>query len=159
MSYFVIIILAVMIIIPLLLIRFISLSLIIEALVAKIAVTPFDIISMRFRGSDPDPIVHAAIAIHKGGVVLKEENNFNLIHALESHQLASGDPQKVAEGLIAAQKSEVTIRFADACKIDHNGGNIIRVVAALKEARNREASLDIKKAIEIELALSQKEAE
>ncbi len=153
-------------------------SLIVSAAAAKVAVTPFDLIGMRLRGIDPHPIIKAAIRLKQAGIepepnnpgtpepeeydgddeemldlirLEKEERNPTPLRILESHRLAGGNPELLANGLIEAKKRNIELTFKDAGTIEMGGGNIVRVVAALEEARKRNVELDIKKAIEIEL--------
>lgn len=157
-------------------------SLIISAAAAKVQVTPLDLIGMRFRGVNPHTVVKAVIRLKQAGIEPEpdkpgnqpqpekydgnDEEMLDLIrieafyhnpptlHRLEAHQLAGGNPDQVANGLIEAKKRKISLAFKDACSIDIGGGNVIRVVAALEEARKRNVELDIDKAISIELALS-----
>ena len=93
---------------------FCPISLLIIAAREGLKLSPTQLISMRIRKINPYPIVQAAINLHKEGINID-------VSQLESHALAGGHINKVANVLIAAKKENREISFMDVCALDLMG--------------------------------------
>ena len=86
-------------------------SLLILAQRAGLKLSPSQLISMRVRKVNPYPIVEAAINLRKEGIDVN-------IDQLESHTLAGGHINKVANVLIAAKKENKELTFMQVTALD-----------------------------------------
>ncbi len=80
-----------------------------------------DLIGMKFRKINPKPIVEAAIKLKLAGITI------NLMD-LEAHVLAGGDIGKVANGMIAAQRSGMKPDFKYITALDLSGNDPYEVI-------------------------------
>lgn len=93
---------------------FCPISLLIIAAREGLKLSPTQLISMRIRKINPYPIVQAAINLRKEGINID-------VSQLESHALAGGHINKVANVLIAAKKENREITFMQVCALDLMG--------------------------------------
>lgn len=80
-----------------------------------------DLIGMKIRKINPKPIVEAAIKLKLAGITI------NLMD-LEAHVLAGGDIGKVANGMIAAQRSGMKPDFKYITALDLSGNDPYEVI-------------------------------
>ena len=94
----------------------------IRALFSQARVSFGNLIGMKLRRVPPHLIVEALIRLKKAG--LQEVDT----SALEAHFLAGGDVINVVQGLIAADKANITLDFKRASAIDLAGRNLFDAV-------------------------------
>ncbi len=82
-----------------------------KALLAKAHVSFPNLVAMRLRGVPASAIVDARITAVKAGIELSTDE-------LESHYLAEGNLHPTVRAIIAAQKANITLGWAQACAID-----------------------------------------
>ena len=104
------------------LIWFVPLGLWIAALAAGVRVRIFgDLVAMRLRRVPPKAIVEPQIEATKAGLRLRLDN-------LEAHFLAGGNVTDVVRALIAADKANIKLDFAQAAAIDLAGRDVLQAV-------------------------------
>lgn len=112
----------VVIILVLLLAWFVPLGLWIAALAAGVRVRIFgDLVAMRLRRVPPGAMVNPQIEATKAGLSLRLDN-------LEAHFLAGGNVTDVVRALIAADKANIKLDFAQAAAIDLAGRDVLQAV-------------------------------
>ena len=101
---------------------FVPLGLWIAALAAGVRVRIFgDLVAMRLRRVPPKAIVEPQIEATKAGLRLRIDN-------LEAHFLAGGNVTDVVRALIAADKANIKLDFAQAAAIDLAGRDVLQAV-------------------------------
>jgi uncharacterized protein YqfA (UPF0365 family) len=104
------------------LISFIPVGLWITAIAAGVRVRIFgDLVAMRLRRVPPSAIVEPQINATKAGLSLSLDN-------LEAHYLAGGNVRNVVNALIAADKANIELGFAQAAAIDLAGRDVLDAV-------------------------------
>ncbi len=93
----------------------------IRAFAARAPVSIVNLIGMRLRGIPPAIVVNARIMSVKAGIEMATDG-------LEAHYLAGGRVEKVVRALIAADKANIPLTFAQACAIDLAGRDIEEAV-------------------------------
>ncbi len=101
---------------------FVPLGLWIAALAAGVRIRIFgDLVAMRLRRVPPKSIVEPQIEATKAGLQLRVDN-------LEAHFLAGGNVTDVVRALIAADKANIKLDFAQAAAIDLAGRDVLQAV-------------------------------
>ena len=101
---------------------FVPLGLWIAALAAGVRIRIFgDLVAMRLRRVPPKAIVEPQIEATKAGLQLRVDN-------LEAHFLAGGNVTDVVRALIAADKANIKLDFAQAAAIDLAGRDVLQAV-------------------------------
>ena len=101
---------------------FVPLGLWIAALAAGVRIRIFgDLVAMRLRRVPPKAIVEPQIEATKAGLQLRVDN-------LEAHFLAGGNVTDVVRALIAADKANIQLGFAQAAAIDLAGRDVLQAV-------------------------------
>lgn len=93
----------------------------ISAIAAKVHVSLFALIGMRFRRVNPRAIVEPLIMATKAGLKLTTEQ-------LESHYLANGHVDRVVLALISADKANIPLTWERATAIDLAGRDVLDAV-------------------------------
>ena len=93
----------------------------ISAIAAGVKVSLMSLIGMKFRRVQPAKIVNPLIKSTKAGLNVT-------INQLETHYLAGGNVNKVADALIAAQKARIQLSFETAAAIDLAGRDVLEAV-------------------------------
>jgi len=93
----------------------------ISAIAAGVKVGLMSLIGMKFRRVEPAKIVNPLIKSTKAGLNVT-------INQLETHYLAGGNVNKVADALIAAQKARIDLTFETAAAIDLAGRDVLEAV-------------------------------
>jgi len=93
----------------------------ISAIAAGVKVSLTSLIGMKFRRVQPAKIVNPLIKSTKAGLNVT-------INQLETHYLAGGNVNKVADALIAAQKARIQLSFETAAAIDLAGRDVLEAV-------------------------------
>ncbi|MFA5340842.1 MAG: flotillin-like protein FloA [Clostridia bacterium] len=93
----------------------------ISAIAAGVKVGLMSLIGMKFRRVEPAKIVNPLIKSIKAGLDVT-------INQLETHYLAGGNVNKVADALIAAQKARIQLSFETAAAIDLAGRDVLEAV-------------------------------
>ena len=93
----------------------------ISAIAAGVKVGLMSLIGMKFRRFEPAKIVNPLIKSIKAGLDVT-------INQLETHYLAGGNVNKVADALIAAQKARIQLTFETAAAIDLAGRDVLEAV-------------------------------
>ena len=93
----------------------------ISAIAAGVKVGLMSLIGMKFRRVEPAKIVNPLIKSIKAGLDVT-------INQLETHYLAGGNVNKVADALIAAQKARIQLTFETAASIDLAGRDVLEAV-------------------------------
>jgi uncharacterized protein YqfA (UPF0365 family) len=96
-------------------------SLWLQALFSKANVSIFQLLGMRLRKVNPRMIVEARILSVKAGIPV--ETNL-----LEAHYLSGGNVLRVVQAVIAANKANINLSFADSAAIDLAGRNVLEAV-------------------------------
>jgi len=96
-------------------------SLWLQALFSKANVGIFQLLGMRLRKVNPRMIVEARILSVKAGIPV--ETNL-----LEAHYLSGGNVLRVVQAVIAANKANITLSFAESAAIDLAGRNVLEAV-------------------------------
>jgi uncharacterized protein YqfA (UPF0365 family) len=96
-------------------------SLWLQALFSKANVGIFQLLGMRLRKVNPRMIVEARILSVKAGIPV--ETNL-----LEAHYLSGGNTLRVVQAVIAANKANINLSFADSATIDLAGRNVFEAV-------------------------------
>ena len=101
---------------------FVPLGLWIAALATGVRVRIFgDLVAMRLRRVPPKAMVEPQIEATKAGLQLRLDN-------LEAHFLAGGNVTDVVRALIAADKANIRLDFAQAAAIDLAGRDVLQAV-------------------------------
>ncbi|MFA7673971.1 MAG: flotillin-like protein FloA [Clostridia bacterium] len=93
----------------------------ISAVASGVKVSLMSLIGMKFRRVEPAKIVNPLIKSIKAGLNVT-------INQLETHHLAGGNVNKVADALIAAQKAGIVLSFEVAAAIDLAGRDVLEAV-------------------------------
>ena len=93
----------------------------ISAIAAGVKVGLMSLVGMKFRRVEPAKIVNPLIKSIKAGLNVT-------INQLETHYLAGGNVNKVADALIAAQKARIQLSFETAAAIDLAGRDVLEAV-------------------------------
>ena len=93
----------------------------ISAIAAGVKVSLMSLIGMKFRRVQPAKIVNPLIKSTKAGLNVT-------INQLETHYLAGGNVNKVADALIAAHKARIQLSFETAAAIDLAGRDVLEAV-------------------------------
>jgi len=96
-------------------------SLWLQALFSKANVSIFQLLGMRLRKVNPRMIVEARILSVKAGIPV--ETNL-----LEAHYLSGGNVLRVVQAVIAANKANINLSFAESAAIDLAGRNVLEAV-------------------------------
>ena len=96
-------------------------SLWLQALFSKASVSIFQLLGMRLRKVNPRMIVEARILSVKAGIPV--ETNL-----LEAHYLSGGNVLRVVQAVIAANKANINLSFAESAAIDLAGRNVLEAV-------------------------------
>ena len=96
-------------------------SLWLQALFSKANVSIFQLLGMRLRKVNPRMIVEARILSVKAGIPV--ETNL-----LEAHFLSGGNVLRVVQAVIAANKANINLSFAESAAIDLAGRNVLEAV-------------------------------
>ena len=101
---------------------FVPLGLWIAALAAGVRVRIFgDLVAMRLRRVPPKAMVEPQIEATKAGLKLRLDD-------LEAHFLAGGNVADVVRALVAADKANIKLDFAQAAAIDLAGRDVLQAV-------------------------------
>ncbi len=114
------IVLAVVLLIPIF-IFFYFLKIWIRANMSKAHVQLWSLLGMKLRRVPPSLIVDARIRLVKAGIQVSTDD-------LETHYLAGGNVIRVVQGLIAADKANITMNFQRAVAIDLAGRDVLEAV-------------------------------
>jgi uncharacterized protein YqfA (UPF0365 family) len=117
----VIIIIAIVIVVLWVFLRFIPVGLWVSAVAANVKVGIGTLIGMRLRRVRPASIVTPQIKAVKAGLAIP-------MNKLEAHYLAGGDVDRVINALIAAQRASIALEFERAAAIDLAGRNVLEAV-------------------------------
>lgn len=93
----------------------------ISAIAAGVKVGLMTLVGMKFRRVEPAKIVNPLIKSTKAGLNVS-------INQLETHHLAGGNVNRVADALIAAQKAKINLSFETAAAIDLAGRDVLEAV-------------------------------
>jgi len=96
-------------------------SLWLQALFSKASVGIFQLLGMRLRKVNPRMIVESRILSVKAGIPV--ETNL-----LEAHFLSGGNVLRVVQAVIAANKANINLSFAESAAIDLAGRNVLEAV-------------------------------
>jgi uncharacterized protein YqfA (UPF0365 family) len=96
-------------------------SLWLQALFSKASVGIFQLLGMRLRKVNPRMIVESRILSVKAGIPV--ETNL-----LEAHYLSGGNVLRVVQAVIAANKANINLSFAESAAIDLAGRNVLEAV-------------------------------
>jgi uncharacterized protein YqfA (UPF0365 family) len=96
-------------------------SLWLQALFSKASVGIFQLLGMRLRKVNPRMIVESRILSVKAGIPV--ETNL-----LEAHYLSGGNVLRVVQAIIAANKANINLSFAESAAIDLAGRNVLEAV-------------------------------
>ena len=96
-------------------------SLWLQALFSKANVGIFQLLGMRLRKVNPRMIVESRILSVKAGIPV--ETNL-----LEAHYLSGGNVLRVVQAVIAANKANINLSFAESAAIDLAGRNVLEAV-------------------------------
>jgi len=96
-------------------------SLWLQALFSKASVGIFQLLGMRLRKVSPRMIVESRILSVKAGIPV--ETNL-----LEAHYLSGGNVLRVVQAVIAANKANINLSFAESAAIDLAGRNVLEAV-------------------------------
>ncbi|MDR0515565.1 MAG: flotillin-like protein FloA [Fibromonadaceae bacterium] len=96
-------------------------SLWLQALFSKANVSIFQLLGMRLRKVNPRMIVEARILSVKAGIPV--ETNL-----LEAHYLSGGNVLRVVQAVIAANKANIMLSFAESAAIDLAGRDVLQAV-------------------------------
>jgi uncharacterized protein YqfA (UPF0365 family) len=92
-----------------------------QALFSRADVSIFSLLGMRLRNVPPRVIVEARILSVKAGIPV--ETNL-----LEAHYMSGGNVLRVVQAIIAANKSNIKLSFAESAAIDLAGRNVLEAV-------------------------------
>lgn len=101
--------------------NFIPVGLYISALAARVPISLFSLVGMRFRRVPPAEIVSPLIKAVKAGLDVPAGK-------LETHYLAGGNVDKVVDALIAAGRADIELSFEQAAAIDLAGRDVLEAV-------------------------------
>jgi uncharacterized protein YqfA (UPF0365 family) len=102
--------------------QFFPLNLWITARAAGVqGVDPMTLIGMRLRKVPQDRVVYPLIAATKAGVLVN-------VNQLETHYMAGGNVERVANALISAHRAQIPLTFEKASAIDLAGRNVLEAV-------------------------------
>lgn len=103
------------------LLSLIPIGLWISAIAAGVKVSLVGLVGMKLRRVEPAKIVIPLIKAIKAGLNVT-------INQLETHYLAGGNVNRVADALIAAQKARIPLEFETAAAIDLAGRDVLEAV-------------------------------
>ncbi len=123
MEYFVIVLIIIAAVIAFfaILLSLVPIGLWISAIAAGVKVGLMTLVGMKFRRVEPAKIVNPLIKSTKAGINVS-------INQLETHYLAGGNVNRVADALIAAQKAKINLTFETAAAIDLAGRDVLEAV-------------------------------
>ncbi len=114
-------VLAVVLVLVAVFLRFVPLGLWITSLAAGVHVSISSLIGMRLRRIQPKRLVEPLIKARKAGLDVT-------LPKLETHFLAGGNVDRVINALIAAQRSNIEMPFEKASAIDLAGRDVLQAV-------------------------------
>lgn len=115
------IIIAVVVLLLLVFLRYVPLGLWIRARASGVPLTIMMLIGMRLRRISPHRLVDALITATKAGLDIS-------LNQLEKHFLAGGNVERVVKALISAQQAGIKLPFEQACAIDLAGRDVLEAV-------------------------------
>ena len=115
------IIIAVILVVICVFLRFVPITLWISAIASGVHVPMSTLAGMRIRRIQPSRLVYPLIKANKAGLNLT-------ISKLETHYLAGGNVDRVINALIAAQRANIEMPFEKACAIDLAGRDVFEAV-------------------------------
>lgn len=120
-SFLILFLVAIVVIILLIFLRFFPVGLWVSALASGVRISIGTLVGMRIRRIQPQKLVYPLIKANKAGLALT-------ITKLETHYLAGGNVDRVINALIAAQRANIEMVFEKACAIDLAGRDVFQAV-------------------------------
>ena len=117
----VIIVVALVLLLIIVFLRYVPLGLWIRALSSGVKIKVGTLVGMRLRRISPHRLVDALIMVRKAGLDIT-------IDQLEKHFLAGGNIERVAKAMISAQQANIDMTFEEACAVDLAGRDVLQAV-------------------------------
>jgi uncharacterized protein YqfA (UPF0365 family) len=99
----------------------VPLGLYMQAKLSGVEISMLELIFMRLRKVPPSIVVNALIVSNKAELKVSRSD-------LEALYLSGGSVENVVHGLIMAKKSDISLNFEEACKVDRKGYNVVEVI-------------------------------